>query len=71
MLKKALKILIFAVCLLISWIAGYGYGMQAEHNCYEDIISSHPRMCEAFTGKNLGELGEFEIIDLETDEKTQ
>ena len=45
--------------------------MQAEHNCYEDIISSHPRMCEAFTGKNLGELGEFEIIDLETNEKTQ
>lgn len=71
MLKKLIKILIFALCLLISWIAGYGYGMQAEHNCYEDIISSHPRMCEAFTGKNLGELGEFEIIDLKTNEKTQ
>lgn len=68
MIKKLIKILIFAVCLLISWIHGYGFGMQAEHNCYEDVISSHPRMCEAFTGKNLGE---FEIIDLETLEKTQ
>lgn len=68
MWKKALKTLLFILCLLISWIAGYGYGMEAEHNCYEDVISSHPRMCEAFTGKNLGE---FEIIDLETLEKTQ
>ena len=42
--------------------------MQEEYKCYEDIISSHPRMCEAFTGKNLGE---FEIVDVETGEKTQ
>lgn len=68
MIKKLIKILIFAVCLLISWIHGYGFGMQAEYNCYEDIIYSHPRMCEALTGKNLGE---FEIIYLKTGEKTQ
>jgi hypothetical protein len=68
MLKKLIKILIFALCLIISWISGYGWGMQAEYNCYEDLISSHTRMCEAFTGKNLLE---FEVIDLENGEKTQ
>lgn len=68
MWKKALKTLLFILCLLISWFVGYGYGMQEEYKCYEDIISSHPRMCEAFTGKNLGE---FEIVDVETGEKTQ
>jgi len=70
MWKKALKTLLLILCLLISWFVGYGYGMQAEYKCYEDIISSHPRMCEAFTGKPW-RIGEFEIIDLENGEKTQ
>ena len=72
MLKKALKILIFAVCLLISWLYGYGYGQQSNEKCYEDIIATHSkyRFC-SFSGKNLGELGEIEIIEPETLEKTQ
>lgn len=69
MLKKALKILIFAVCLLISWLYGYEYGQKSNQKCYEDIISTHAkyRVC-SFSGENLGEI---EFIEPETLEKTQ
>lgn len=33
MLKKALKILIFAVCLIISWIHGYSEGAIKGYEC--------------------------------------
>lgn len=68
MWKKALKTLLFILCLLISWFVGYAHGSSAEHKCYEDLIASHPRFCEAFTGKNLGE---FEFIELENGIKNQ
>lgn len=63
MLKKALKILIFAVCLIISWIHGYEHGQQSNLKCYEDIIATHAkhRFC-SFSGENLGDI---EFIDLD------
>lgn len=66
MLKKALKILIFAVCLIISWLYGYEYGQKSNQKCYEDIISTHAkyRFC-SFSGKNLGELEFIELNKLE------
>lgn len=69
MLKKALKILIFAVCLIISWLYGYEYGQKSNQKCYEDIVSTHAkyRVC-SFSGENLGEI---EFIEPETLEKTQ
>nr|DAN84409.1 MAG TPA: hypothetical protein [Inoviridae sp.] len=33
MLKKSLKILIFAVCLIISWIQGYSEGASKGYEC--------------------------------------
>lgn len=33
MLKKALKILIFALCLIISWIHGYSEGISKGYEC--------------------------------------
>lgn len=66
MLKKALKILIFAACLIISWLYGYEYGQKSNQKCYEDIISTHAkyRFC-SFSGKNLGELEFIELNKLE------
>lgn len=63
------KIILFAVCLGISWLHGYGYGQQSNEKCYEDIIATHARFC-SFSGKNLGELGEIEIIELDKLEET-
>lgn len=66
MLKKALKILIFAVCLLISWLYGYEYGQKSNKKCYEDIISTHAkhRVC-SLSGGNLGEIEFIELDKLE------
>lgn len=68
MLKKALKILIIALCLIISWLYGYGYGQQSNQKCYEDIIDTHAkhRFC-SFSGKNLGDI---EFIDIDKLEET-
>lgn len=58
------KIILFTVCLGISWLYGYGYGQQSNQKCYEDIISTHAkyRFC-SFSGKNLGELEFIEFIE--------
>lgn len=66
MLKKLIKILIFALCLLISWLYGYEYGQKSNQKCYEDIISKHAkhRVC-SFSGENLGEIEFIELDKLE------
>lgn len=60
------KIILFAVCLGISWIYGYGYGQQSNQKCYEDIIDTHAkhRFC-SFSGKNLGDIEFIDIDELE------
>lgn len=66
MLKKLIKILIFALCLLISWLYGYEYGQKSNQKCYEDIISKYAkhRVC-SFSGENLGEIEFIELDKLE------
>lgn len=76
MLKKLIKILIFALFLLISWLHGYEYGQKSNQKCYEDIISTHAkhRVC-SFSGENLGEIefiepDKLEEINLQNKEQT-
>lgn len=63
MLKKALKILIFAVCLIISWIHGYSEGVIKGYEC---LRPENKNRLDCIVNS-----GNIEFIEPETLEKTQ
>lgn len=63
MLKKALKIIIFAVFLIISWIHGYSEGVSKGYECLRPENKNRPDC--------IVNSGNIEIIEPEKLEKTQ
>lgn len=63
MLKKALKILIFAVCLIISWIHGYSKGAVKGYEC---LRPENKNRLDCIVNS-----GNIEIIEPETLEKIE
>lgn len=70
MLKKALKILIFAVCLIISWIHGYSEGSIKGYECLRP--ENKNRLDCIFNSGNIEiiELDKLEEINLQNKEQT-
>ena len=58
MIKKALRIVIFAVCLIISWIKGYSDGANKGYEC---LRPENKNRTDCILNS-----GNIEIIELET-----
>lgn len=70
MLKKALKILIFAVCLIISWIHGYSEGAIKGYECLRPE-NKNRLDCIVNSGNiEIIELDKLEEINLQNKEQT-
>lgn len=68
--KKALKILIFAICLIISWIHGYSEGLNKGYEC---LRPENKNQLECiFNSGNIDfiELDKPEEINLQNKEQT-
>ena len=70
MLKKALKILIFTACLIISWIHGYSEGEIKGYECLRPENKNRTDCILNSGNIEIIEIDKLEEINLQNKEQT-